>query len=152
MNYGLIRKSGLLLSLLLVFSCIVTQVHSLEARLYLIANPSVEVDKIDKDQVRRIFTMYQTNWPDSQPIVVFVLASQHPTHQRFSRETLGLFPYQLDRIWNKLVYSGLGEGPIRVQNETEMMERIKQQSGAIGYVMASDIPADIKFITLAEEQ
>ena len=79
--------------------------------------------------------MRQTAWSNGQTITVYVLSNQHQTHQVFSTKVLGMFPYQLDRIWNKLVYSGLGEEPIKVQSEQEMLERVSQKPGAIGYVM-----------------
>ena len=79
--------------------------------------------------------MRQTTWSNGQAITVYVLSNQHLTHQLFSTQVLGMFPYQLDRIWNKLVYSGLGEEPIKVQSEQEMLERVSQKPGAIGYVM-----------------
>jgi hypothetical protein len=53
--------------------------------------------------------MRQTTWSNGQAITVNVLPNQHQTHQAFSTKVLGMFPYQLDRIWNKLVFSGLGE-------------------------------------------
>lgn len=136
--------------LLLIFFSI-TEVCSQPSQVQLITHSSVVIASMDKDQVRRIFTMYQTNWSDSQPIVVFVLASHNSTHQFFSREILGLFPYQLDRIWNKLIYSGLGEGPTKVYSEEEMLQKIEQQPGSIGYVMSVAIPSDINIVTLAEE-
>jgi ABC-type phosphate transport system substrate-binding protein len=100
-----------------------------------VVNPSVESKDIRVEQVRRIFSMRQTAWPNDQVITVYVLSNQNQTHQVFSTKVLGMFPYQLDRIWNKLVYSGLGEEPIKVQSEQEMLERVSQQPGAIGYVM-----------------
>lgn len=125
--------------------------YSQEWQVKIIANPSVSLTHIDSDQIRRIFTMYQTNWSNAQPIVVFVLPNSHPTHQLFSREILGLFPYQLDRIWNKLVYSGLGEGPIRLTNEAEMIKKIQQQPGAIGYLLTAEVPSGVNLIKLTEE-
>lgn len=130
----------------------VNQSYAQPAQLKIIANPSVKTQSLDKDQARRIFTMYQTNWSNAEPIVVYVLASQNQVHQLFSREVLGLFPYQLDRIWNKLVFSGLGEAPIKVNTEQEMLEKISQQPGAIGYVMSAQLPSDVQVISLAEEQ
>ena len=137
--------------LLLLFFFRISEVCSQSSQVQLITHSSVDTSSLDKDQVRRIFTMYQTNWSDSQPIVVFVLASHNTTHQFFSREVLGLFPYQLDRIWNKLIYSGLGEGPTKVYSEEEMLEKIKQQPGSIGYVMTLAVPSDINIVQLAEE-
>ena len=86
-----------------------------------VVNPSVESKDISIEQIRRIFSMRQTAWPNEQAITVYVLANQHQTHKTFCTQVLGMFPYQLDRKWNKLVYSGLGEEPIKVQSEQEML-------------------------------
>jgi ABC-type phosphate transport system substrate-binding protein len=122
LNFCLVATRVLLCSALLWVNTSLAEVQSQPSHIQLISHPSVNTATLDKDQVRRIFTMYQTNWSDSQPIVVYVLSQKNSTHQLFSRQILGLFPYQLERIWNKLVYSGLGEGPIKVNNEQEMLE------------------------------
>ena len=116
-----------------------------------IANTSVSSQEISVDQIRRIFSMRQTVWPNNQQITVFVLTNQHDTHKTFSTKVLGMFPYQLDRIWNKLVYSGLGEEPIKVQTEQEMIERISQQPGAIGYVMGQVNIDTVKIIEVVKD-
>lgn len=118
-----------------------------------VVNPSVETKNINVRQIRRIFSMRQTTWPDGQTITVYVLSHQHPTHQIFSTKVLRMFPYQLERIWNKLVYSGLGEGPIKVQSEMEMFERVSQKPGAVGYVLqqSNDVSIDVNVIQVLEE-
>ena len=116
-----------------------------------VVNPSVESKDISVEQIRRIFSMRQTTWPNDQTITVYVLANQHQTHQVFSTKVLGMFPYQLDRIWNKLVYSGLGEEPIKVQSEQEMLERVSQMPGAIGYVMQQVNGNNVNVLKVLEE-
>lgn len=116
-----------------------------------VVNPSVASKDISIEQIRRIFSMRQTTWSNEQTITVYVLSNQHQTHQIFSTKVLGMFPYQLDRIWNKLVYSGLGEGPIKVQSEQEMLERVSQMPGAIGYVMAQIEYDNVNVLNVLEE-
>lgn len=100
----------------------------------IIANPSVDTETLTVTQLRRIYTMRQVSWADGSPISVFVLPSKHVIHQQFSKEILRIFPYQLDRIWNKLIFSGLGVGPTVVNSKEELMEKITSIPGAIGYV------------------
>ena len=97
--------------------------------------------------------MRQITWPNEQAITVYVLSNQHQTHQIFSTKVLRMFAYQLDRIWNKLVYSGLGEGPIKVQSEMEMLERVRQKPGAVGYVLqqSNDVNINVNVIQVLEE-
>ena len=73
-------------------------------------------------------------WVDGRRITVYVLPRQHTLHLRFTKERLQMFPYQLDRIWNKLTYSGLGVAPITVNTPEELLDAVRKTPGAIGYV------------------
>lgn len=110
--------------------CISSTVYAVEV----ITHPSVSEPILTTSQLRRIYTMRQIQWPDGRRITVFVLPRQHVLHVRFSKERLQMFPYQLDRIWNKLTYSGLGVAPIMLNTQEELIEAVRQTPGAIGYV------------------
>ncbi|WDE14628.1 hypothetical protein H3N35_22695 [Thalassomonas haliotis] len=99
----------------------------------IITHSSVEQADIPPVKLRRIFSMRQLRWQNGVAITVFVLPSQHPLHQRFSKEKLGIFPYQLDSIWQKLSFSGLGAPPIVVQTPQDLLEAVRTTPGAIGY-------------------
>ena len=121
------------------------------AQIQVITHASVTLDELSPSQVRRIFSMRQTYWPDRQKIVVYVLNNEHGIHHLFSREVLSIFPYQLERTWNKLVYSGLGHKPITVRDEQEMLDKIRRQPGAIGYVRYPMSGEGLKSIAVTKE-
>ena len=100
----------------------------------IIANMATDTVSLSTAQLRRIYSMRQVHWKNGSPIVVYVLASNNPIHQKFCKEQLQLFPYQLDRIWHKLTFSGYGVAPIEVASENELVEAVKSTKGAIGYV------------------
>lgn len=97
-------------------------------------HPSVSEPILTTSQLRRIYTMRQIQWADGHRITVYVLPRQHALHLRFSKERLQMFPYQLDRIWNKLTYSGLGVAPITVNTPKALLDAVRKTPGAIGYV------------------
>jgi ABC-type phosphate transport system substrate-binding protein len=99
-----------------------------------VTHPNVTDMSLTNLQLRRIFTMRQLRWSDDTPINIFVLPSQHNVHQRFSKQHLKIFPYQLKRIWHKLTYSGLGVAPTIVQSERELVNAIINTPGSIGYI------------------
>lgn len=99
-----------------------------------IVHPSVHETKLTTSQLRRIYTMRQIQWADGLRITAFVLPRQHRLHQIFAKDRLQMFPYQLDRIWNKLTYSGLGVAPITVNSPEELLNAIRNTPGAIGYI------------------
>jgi hypothetical protein len=78
--------------------------------------------------------MRQVHWNNGTPIVVYVLAKENPLHQAFCKEQLRLFPYQLERIWHKLTFSGYGLAPIQVASEAELITAVESTKGAIGYM------------------
>lgn len=99
-----------------------------------IVHPSISESVLTTSQLRRIYTMRKTQWSDGQRITVFVLPRHHVLHLQFSKERLEMYPYQLDRIWNKLTYSGLGVAPITIISPEALIDAVKKTPGAIGYV------------------
>lgn len=100
----------------------------------IIVNPSVSVNSISASSLRNIYTLRQTNWPGGQTIVVFVLPDNHPAHETFTKEKLGLYPYRLRQIWDRLSYSGMASAPIEVKDENELRARVRATPGSIGYI------------------
>lgn len=72
------------------------------------------------------------------------------THQLFCREQLQLFPYQLERVWQKLIYSGTGTAPGLLQDKHSMLAMIAETPGAIGYVETLEGSQVVKVITLTQ--
>lgn len=107
--------------------------------------------------------MRQLRWSNNVAITVFVLPSQHVLHQRFAKEQLQIFPYQLNRIWHKLTYSGLGVAPTIVKSEQELLQAVIKTPGAIGYLTTDTlngispdkvmmVSRDYKVIAMEDEQ
>lgn len=114
----------------------------------IISNITAETVSLSTTQLRRIYSMRQVHWQNGTPIVVYVLSSKNTIHQKFCKEQLRLFPYQLDRIWHKLTFSGYGVAPIEVANENELVEAVKSTKGAIGYVENISEVDDVNIIKI----
>ncbi|SFK72326.1 hypothetical protein [Methylophaga sulfidovorans] len=99
----------------------------------IIANAQVETTQLSKTSARAIFAMRAQEWPNGTPIKVFVLEDQNPIHSQFCKTILGMFPYQLRRIWDRQVFSGTGAAPEVVKSEQEMLDAVANTAGAIGY-------------------
>jgi ABC-type phosphate transport system substrate-binding protein len=113
-----------------------------------IVNPGVEGRSISTSSLRNIYTLRQTVWPNRQPIVIFVLPDDNPVHEAFTKEKLGLYPYRLRQIWDRLSFSGMANIPIEVQDENEMRARVRSTPGAIGYSSKDTAHDGIKTLTL----
>ena len=86
-----------------------------------------------RDQLRAIFTTRLRAWPDGTPIRVFVMPDDNPLHDQFCREQLGMYPYVLRSVWDRLQFTGTGLVPTEVRSEQEMREKVRSTPGAVGY-------------------
>ncbi|MBW8369875.1 MAG: hypothetical protein K0M66_02675 [Thiobacillus sp.] len=114
----------------------------------IIVNPGVEGRSISAASLRNIYTLRQTLWPNRQPIVIFVLPDDHPAHEAFAKEKLGLYPYRLRQTWDRLSFSGMASTPIEVKDENEMRARVRATPGAIGYTSKDTVYDGIKILRL----
>lgn len=104
-----------------------------------VVNPHVVEKTLPVNTVRAIFGMRLQTWPDGTKIRVFVLSDDALLHQKFSKGILNIFPYQLRAAWDRLVFSGIGQAPIKVTSIEEMLARVANTPGAIGYLWKTNI-------------
>lgn len=99
-----------------------------------VANPSYSEGSIARPLLRGVFGMRVRAWPDGTPVRVFVLEDDSPVHQEFTKSVLQMYPYQLRQNWDRLLYSGTGQQPVTVGSEDELLRRVAETPGAIGYL------------------
>lgn len=100
----------------------------------IVVNQSVPVSEYSLNKTRAIFTMRQKFWPNGKKIKVFVLEDSHSLHKTFTKNNLHMFPHQLRRVWDRMVFSGTGQAPIILNTEEEMVNKISNTPNAIGYL------------------
>lgn len=100
----------------------------------ILLNESVDLTDIDSAYLNQIFAMQTRKWPNGQAIQVFVLPSTDRLHRRFVVDHLQIQAHQLDRIWNRMLFTGTGKAPTVVESEDAMLKTIQTTPGAIGYV------------------
>lgn len=99
-----------------------------------IVHPSQVQSGLSLNALRAMFGMRLRTWPDGTPVTVYVLRDDSDTHRAFAKRILQIFPQQLNRAWDRLVFSGTGQAPEVVQSPQEMLLRVAATPGAIGYL------------------
>ncbi|MGR8979935.1 MAG: hypothetical protein ACU84H_07600 [Gammaproteobacteria bacterium] len=106
---------------------------------YPVVNVETEQHIISKNGLSAIFKMRLRSWSDGSNITVFVLNDDNPLHKQFCKQILNVFPHQMRRYWNKLVFSGTGQAPIELENKDAMINKLINTPGAIGYLKGTDL-------------
>lgn len=142
-----IRHRPLRILALLLFGVVLLG-SELAGAVDVIAHPDVAVNRLSRNAARAMFAMKLLQWPDGRPVRVFVLPDEHPLHRALCKEKLDIYPYQLRQTWNRLVYSGTGQAPIEVDSEQEMLTRVAQTPGSLGYVRRSKPDDPVRVLTV----
>ena len=138
------RTIGVLGCALMVFLCPLP----VPADQMLIANPSVAQREVSLNTTRLIFSMQLGRWPNGSPARVFVLPDDSQVHRAFTKDMLALYPRQLRRVWDRQLYSGTGQAPETVVDESEMRAKVATTPGAIGYLSSEMIDDTVRVLTI----
>ena len=115
---------------------------------YPVININTPQRSISINGLSAIFKMRLRHWNDGSEVLVFVLADDDPLHKQFCKQVLNVFPHQMRRNWNKLVFSGTGQAPSELKNKDEIIKKISSTPGAIGYLSGKDLTKDIKILEI----
>ena len=121
-----------------------------QEQIVVVANRDVSANEVSRVYLRSVFGMRTRTWPDNEPVRVFVLQDNHPSHEMFTKTILKTFPYNLRKIWDRRVFSGTGQYPTQVNSTREMYELVATVKNAIGYLPADEIGDDVKVLELKD--
>jgi ABC-type phosphate transport system substrate-binding protein len=110
------------------------------------ANPAASLSKAE---LGRIFLKKVTAWPDSKPIVAVDQSRTAAVRQDFSVDVHQKDADAISAHWQVLVFSGRDVPPRIVRSDDEVIEFVKDNPGAIGYVSSkAALNAGVKKVTV----
>lgn len=133
-------KKILLLALLTILCCTV----KLSAQVAVIANKSVGAGSVDASTLANIYSLDSKNL-GGVTLVVLDLGEDNDAKKKFYG-FLGKSFADMKKIWLKAKLTGNGNPPVTVSSEDEMIKKVASTPGAIGYVSASKVTADVKVL------
>lgn len=131
-----IQRISLLLKLVCVLLLLLIS-NPANATAVLIHNAGLQGEDFSTDSLLHIYAMHKKLWSDGTPVRVFSLPTNSVTHREFVNQYLHMQPFQLNRLWHRLVFSGTGSAPKKVESDAQMIDLIKTTPGAVGYVDSS---------------
>lgn len=114
----------------------------------IVTHSEVKEKSLSVNVLRAIFSMRMRTWSSGNLIKVFVLPDNNDLHHDFSKEKLNVFPYHLRLAWDRLVFSGTGQAPVTVYSHDEMLAKVANTPGAIGYLKTTYISDDIHVLQI----
>jgi ABC-type phosphate transport system substrate-binding protein len=113
-----------------------------------VANASVSVDALTRDELRNILLGNKTSWDGGGKIALCTLQSGD-THEKFLDAFAGKSTSAFSAHWKKLVFTGKAGMPPAFAKDDDLLAQVAKTTGAIGYVAdGTTLPAGVKAISI----
>jgi ABC-type phosphate transport system substrate-binding protein len=117
------------------------------AQIAVIANKSAPVDTIGRNELLDFYSGDVRKWSDDQPVVAFDLKPKEEVREVFYKY-LGKSSSRMKSIWLRRVLSGEGQPPEALRTEEEVVKKVAETAGAIGFVSAAKLNDKVKVLLL----
>lgn len=97
------------------------------------SNPVVSVTRAE---LSAIYMKRRRSWPDGTEIVPIDRPPTSRLRERFSRDVHGKSVAYVTRYWQRLIFSGRAVPPREVRSEAAVLELVRRNAEAVGYVDA----------------
>ncbi|MDA8019023.1 MAG: phosphate ABC transporter substrate-binding protein [Thermoanaerobaculia bacterium] len=140
-----------LLIALSVFSGVGQDAHGQrEPAFRVIVHPSSTVESLPKKEVSRMFLKRRTQWPDGGQVTPVDLPESSDIRRQFSRTVHGRGVDIIANYWVREIFSGKRVPPKQLKNAAQVVEFVRDNEGAIGYVNPGAVTDEVKVLEVIE--
>jgi ABC-type phosphate transport system substrate-binding protein len=139
----------------LMIAAFALAVHVLGARdaraqsaFVVIVNPASTVTALSRTDVSKLFMRKITKWPNGHEVLPIDQVPSAPARRAFSNEIHRMDVPRVKSYWQALVFSGRGDPPPERPSDADIIQYVRSNPDAIGYVSASAPIADVKAIAI----
>jgi ABC-type phosphate transport system substrate-binding protein len=134
--------------ILLIFTLCITNSF---AQVAIIANKSVPEELLNSSKILDFYSKDVRTWSNGDPVTVFDLKPKNEVKKTFY-EFLGISISRIKSIWLKNMLSGEGDPPKALESEEEMIQKIVETKGSIGYISAEKVNDQIRTLLVIESK
>ena len=101
---------------------------------------------LDQEEIAKIYLGKTKSFANGNKIDIASLDDGDPITAEFNEKVLKKSSSQVNAYWSKLVFTGKGTPPKKVDNTAAMINFVASSENAIGFVDASKVNGDVKVI------
>lgn len=104
---------------------------------------------VTKSKVADLFLKRVTRWENGRAVTPVDQSEKSAARAAFTKDLLDKEVVWVKSYWQKMIFSGRATPPAELSTDTQVLELIKTNPDAIGYVSESTtIPAGVKVLTV----
>jgi ABC-type phosphate transport system substrate-binding protein len=116
------------------------------AEIAIIVNNSVSVPSISLDQAANIFLGKVNELPGGIRMVPIDQEDKQKAYAEFYSKVVKKDAAQLNAYWSRLIFTGKGEPPKKMADNTDVLALVAANPNIIGYVDASAVNSSVKVL------
>lgn len=111
--------------------------HAIAAASRVAIIASSDVKPLTMDQLKNVYSLKQKLLPNKAPVKLVQQPLNTKVSQDFTRHLFEIYPYQLQRMWDRQVFSGRARAPKVIDTEGKIFAHLATSSNTIAYVSAN---------------
>lgn len=133
---------------LILFLGFVAMANSYAQSFKIIVNANNGISSLTQKEASDLFLKKKTKWTDGSAVLPTDQSASSKTRETFSQQVLGKSTSAIRNFWQQAAFSGTASAPPEKSTDDEVIEYVKKNAGAIGYVSASANTANVKTVTI----
>lgn len=121
-----------------------------EPRYWVVVNPANPAITLRREEVSRLFLKKITRWADGRTAVPVDLVESAPARDAFSRDVHHRPTSAIKKYWQQMVFSGQSAPPPEVATEQDVLDMVRSDPAAIGYVSDEVTLLGVKILDIVE--
>lgn len=113
-----------------------------------IVNAANQTSSMSTKEVSDLFMKKTTKWSNGTTAAPVDLNSNSGVRESFSKKIHGKATAAVRSYWQQAAFSGSASAPPEKANDSEVIEYVKRNPGAIGYVSSEASTAGVKTISI----
>lgn len=139
------------MKIIMIVLSLILSVTNLFAQVAVIANKSVPEDILSSSKILDFYSKEIRVWNNGESVTVFDLKPKNEVKKTFYNY-LGISISRIKSIWLKNMLSGEGDPPKALESEEEMIQKVVETKGSIGYISAEKVNDQLKTLVIIENK
>jgi ABC-type phosphate transport system substrate-binding protein len=141
------KTPGRALALLLAAAALAGSAHA-QSGFRVVVNPANPVTTLKEGELSRLFLKKTVAWPTGAPVVAVDQERTSSVRRAFSLEVHAKDPDAVVAHWQTMVFSGRDTPPPVKASDASVVDFVRANPGAIGYVSESADVAGVKVVPI----
>ena len=139
--------------LIIIFAFLITYGHFIYAQEFsikIIVNNINTIESLTKLQITKLFLKEIIEWEDGSTVKPVDQVGESDVRKEFSKEILGKKVESVIHYWHRKIFAGKGVPPPEKKTDIDVIEYVKENPGAIGYVANNTNIEGVKAIKIVQ--